>query len=1012
MRRTLSFFLLFLICVESWADKTETATSVVWDLLNWTQTTRASLIKGGWKTYSNNAAQKDNGDSFDEIFYYSTDETTGEETKIIVPETAGLLARNTIYVLANTKSGATNFLGLSLGAAVAVPVKAGQRVSVTGYHADGKDDFYTFDWDNVVEEPTETFSRSNVGINEVKAVAASDGYVTISNNSAAKGFFIRMIKVASPPDANNFLFTTPSTIGQPITASKTYTFDCEPLLNSQELAVKWTCRVLTSGSLQASVSDAGVLSYHANRVGDGGAIIVTATAEIDDAGVAATHVVTVPYQGNHVWQFSEVRSSDDLNQDVTLYSIVYPSDMKDQKTEILVRETVDGDNANYFFSTAGLLFHAQEQSFGAVASMKKEIKQGEWNLSDVQSIELMAFKGKGSQLIIPMLKAGYYVKLRLDSQDDVNGSVISTENLLDLNDKEITQEIQVTGVQRNLANMPGGIIFRVQKDGNVALTLQDEVWNHLYEIEISDTYQSDLKIVAEELDEYGIVHDGNGTKINLYRLPEKTMAAREKSASFEIKADENLQCSMLRSAEDASMQVVEIKEGVGNILITMDIKYGDYVLNRQQKWIAVGMLEPQDYPYTWDFSAHNMSGELSSTIKNVSSFKEKNVFGAWDTTAKYGMSVCGSEKSDVLFSIKNGKSVGLDLSKPLFANGSQLTCGTTFIPELRGIGFTLSHIDEDANNVVQLTGDGLSFSPKTSDLSLILTIPHVKKGQWVVVRASSSPEVENVNACYDFSTSDNVYIFEVEKEDVPVQLVFSNAVKISQLAVTDMQKSISKYGIATESRQFAVDYHYAPLISGHAIHAYFVTVFHRDNATVDISQVADDEIVAEGTGVILYESNPNGAYNMPLLVPACNVDRVKQEANMLKASVDETWVESEEDGYVNFVLTNVYYTDDDTARVRTEKPCFYRVEPGGGKMGKNKAWLQIPSSDVYAVSGSKKTIRINGLEDGDATNIMIETEKMTSQKNVIYDLSGRRVENSSSLQKGIYVKNKKKILVR
>ena len=41
--------------------------------------------------------------------------------------------------------------------------------------------------------------------------------------------------------------------------------------------------------------------------------------------------------------------------------------------------------------------------------------------------------------------------------------------------------------------------------------------------------------------------------------------------------------------------------------------YGDngekYVLDKNERWIAVGEVNAQEYPYTWDFTEHNMSDD-------------------------------------------------------------------------------------------------------------------------------------------------------------------------------------------------------------------------------------------------------------------------------------------------------------------------------------------------------------------------------------------------------------------
>ena len=59
-------------------------------------------------------------------------------------------------------------------------------------------------------------------------------------------------------------------------------------------------------------------------------------------------------------------------------------------------------------------------------------------------------------------------------------------------------------------------------------------------------------------------------------------------------------------------------DGTGNIKITQRALYGDnnenYVLDRNVRWIAVGEVNPQEYPYTWDFTASIICRMNGSTI--------------------------------------------------------------------------------------------------------------------------------------------------------------------------------------------------------------------------------------------------------------------------------------------------------------------------------------------------------------------------------------------------------------
>ncbi len=80
---------------------------------------------------------------------------------------------------------------------------------------------------------------------------------------------------------------------------------------------------------------------------------------------------------------------------------------------------------------------------------------------------------------------------------------------------------------------------------------------------------------------------------------------------------------------------------------------------------------------------------------------------------------------------------------------------------------------------------------------------------------------------------------------------------------------------------------------------------------------------------------------------------------------------------------------------------FYQVKQSGMMIGKNRAYLQIP------VSVSAKTCYL--LSDDETTAIQRVTEESSQDNTAIFDMSGRRV---NAAQKGLYIKNGKKVLVK
>ena len=192
--------------------------------------------------------------------------------------------------------------------------------------------------------------------------------------------------------------------------------------------------------------------------------------------------------------------------------------------------------------------------------------------------------------------------------------------------------------------------------------------------------------------------------------------------------------------------------------------------------------------------------------------------------------------------------------------------------------------------------------------------------------------------------------------------------------------------------------------------AYTATGYDYATGTIWLSRVKQ---VPALTGVLIMA--PKGSYD----VPTASVASVYE--NMFKGTLGGTTILTEEDGFINYYLSN-----------GAEGVGFYKVtKVGGVSLGANRCYLQIPkvrpvsssrggdasqavadlnsygigTSDVIGISlyGSRGS---NG--EGTTGIESIENGKMIKD-NAYYNLQGQRVEKPG---KGLYIRNGQKVLTK
>ena len=171
------------------------------------------------------------------------------------------------------------------------------------------------------------------------------------------------------------------------------------------------------------------------------------------------------------------------------------------------------------------------------------------------------------------------------------------------------------------------------------------------------------------------------------------------------------------------------------------------------------------------------------------------------------------------------------------------------------------------------------------------------------------------------------------------------------------------------------------------VEAYIITG--AADGYVTKEQIAEGEVIPANTGVLLYSEEAaeyafakTVSYNYTL------------EGNLLNGSVEDTYVEG-----VAYVLANhseeglgFYKADLNKNATGGEGDTHFLNNAG-------KAYLVFPASS--------ETVAFYGLDWAGTTGI--ENVEVESASNVIYDLTGRRVEVA---ERGIYIINGKKVLVK
>ncbi len=739
------------------------------------------------------------------------------------------------------------------------------------------------------------------------------------------------------------------------------------------------------------------------------------------------------------------------------------------REELEERTKLDSSDANYIDPTSA------EYTIELNKALREMLTYGSDRVQDFNL--LTTYK---TTTTIPDLKAGQYVIMYWDRHSAGSGSNFEFTNLTDLNGTDLTTDLQITGVLPSGSRAgKGAYVFKVKADGDVSFRSING-WVDLYSIEVTSVKSSDMRLV---IDANGTASDANEVKLDnaniIYRgtlsaeNPATLKVARGSAASifpkesydeFVISSDEfevevvggvtTTTSTKVSTSGNNNYTPVEFRltgykgdKRYGNIKITQNVydMSQTFLIDRRETWFAVGQLDVQNYPATWDFTARNMDASpTGSSFKNLNSGTDE--YGKWtDSKIVLAKTVDSTDGTTVL--------------KPTFAQGAQLSIGTAdgnTITETVGLGVKLKDINDNYDgNGVTLTSGSLYFP-----IAGVITVPALHTGTadvYVYVKADKQvKEVSSQGGKISKLTSssgdyqpqgDGIYGFKVT-DQVNLELDVPAGTNIYEIAVTDIAKSLTKVGAqawATESRDVCIDHRLTGELTKSNVKAYIVNLESYDEGTATVSQT-EVNVVPENTGILLNVASADHTMTVPLFRNACNITSSDDfSTNMLRPNVnartDFSAMTENEDGtdganngtggeYTRFIFTTTYYTWNGSSWSESQQKdyaSFIRMKSNNsGNMGANKSYLRvqnIPAAAWYAFESQGESAKSGYIflttddkdsdeqEGTETTAISSIGDGEEHAEQIYYTVNGVRL-NGRPRQKGIYICNGVKVVIK
>ena len=216
------------------------------------------------------------------------------------------------------------------------------------------------------------------------------------------------------------------------------------------------------------------------------------------------------------------------------------------------------------------------------------------------------------------------------------------------------------------------------------------------------------------------------------------------------------------------------------------------------------------------------------------------------------------------------------------------------------------------------------------------------------------------------------------------------------LPPTEITVNVSSYGMATFCSKYGLNF-----TGINNVKAYVVSDYDDEENTLTLTRVYE---VPAGTGLVLYSTNGGEATANVPVEDIYDYDYQLFNDQLLYGCMQDVYITPTEDYddcvYTNFVLS-----------VKDGEVGFYRFavdDSGTRKVEKGKAYLSLEGYTVPA-GGETRGFSITFKDDDNDVTGIADNKRETIANGRYYNLNGQQV---NAPQKGLYIKNGKKIVVK
>lgn len=278
-----------------------------------------------------------------------------------------------------------------------------------------------------------------------------------------------------------------------------------------------------------------------------------------------------------------------------------------------------------------------------------------------------------------------------------------------------------------------------------------------------------------------------------------------------------------------------------------------------------------------------------------------------------------------------------------------------------------------SNDVVDNYKNTAPWSAFGNVLSLTYKLTYMVDGKEyksyeIEYETAITPEAEPTKEGYVFSGWSTIPA-TMPAEDVTITGTFLLATDVDEITIKDT-------GMRTWCSEYDLDF-----TNVEGVKAYTATGYNNITKTIWLTRVME---VPAGTGILV--KGVAGTYKIP------HAEVQSAYANWFVGNLGETISISATDGD----KTNYYLSGKDGT---------FKSVNGSANIGKNKAYLQLPTS----VFGGTRSIGISYDDEDGTTSIKSLSPVLSEGEGAWYTLQGQRVAKPG---KGLYIKNGKKVIVR